>query len=100
MKYKIVDILHSGRKGLRNTPVDEYKYDGMIGTIIKLDCNHIEDCENLKPVKWTFMSAKSPYTWWETSAVIGLSVDADTNFRLETINTIYVLEAIYDDQLN
>lgn len=95
MKYRIVNILHSGRKGFRNSEVLDSKYQGMISSVIKLnEYKHIEDVEQYKTLRWTFEDSESPYEWWETSAVIGLAVDWNNHFRLETVNTIYVLEAL------
>ena len=35
-KYKILRISHSGRKNIRYKDVDDQKYDGLIGSIIKM----------------------------------------------------------------
>ena len=50
MKYKINEILHSGRKGIRNEPVNDFKYDGLVDSIVELKgLNVIEDCKQFDP---------------------------------------------------
>ena len=52
-KYKIVEILHSGRKGRRYTVVTDDKYDHMINREITLDIDKIKQYE---PCRWNFVN--------------------------------------------
>ena len=54
--YRIVDIVHSGRKGIRGEQVTDAKYDGLIGCRATLD---ITEIERFKPVKITFREMPS-----------------------------------------
>lgn len=95
MKYKIIDILHSGRKGVRNTPVDEPKYNGLVGSIVTIKGEElIENCKQFEPLRLNIISGDSEYDEFKTSVVIGLALDWQAHYRVETINSIYVLEMI------
>lgn len=96
MKYRIIDILHSGRLGIRDTRVDDEKYIGMIGSVIRLvgDLKLLEDIKQFEQVMWHFVAGQSGYTWWITSEVIQLSRDPDGLYTMETVNTIYILEQL------
>ena len=83
--YRIVDIVHSGRKGIRGEQVTDAKYDGLIGCRATLD---ITEIERFKPVK-IYLLDYNP--WWVTSEVLGLFVSND-KVEIETVNTIYRLE--------
>ena len=41
-EYLVVDVLHSGRKGERNTQVDDSKYKGLIGFKVGFDTDNLE----------------------------------------------------------
>ena len=89
--YKIIEILHSGRKGIRNTPVKDSKYNQMIGSIIECDLEYVEQ---FKPLKWWFKDHPF-YEVWHTSEVLALLRDFENDLLyLETVNTIYVLKEI------
>jgi len=96
-RYKIVSVLHSGRKGLRNEPVDDPKYDGLVGCVI--ECNTLmENLRQFDCVDWDFVGKDAPYAYWHTSNVVQLSRDRQDNiYWLETINTIYELEEVKTD---
>jgi len=107
MKYRIKEILHSGRKDTRNKPVDSPKFDGMIDSIIKLkyiedpnmnitEIDNIEDIKQFSLVGWDFLSGNVPYEYWETTAVIAIYLDYNDIYHIETVNTIYKLEKIED----
>ena len=89
--FRIKGIYHSGRKGLRMSPVTEYKYDGLVGCVIEWNINSIQ---LFQPTR--FLIKNHPiYSLWNTSAIIQLSKEkySDT-YILETINTIYELEIL------
>lgn len=88
--YKIVDIVHSGRKGVRNTQRDDEKYDGIWGSIVKT--KRLEDIQQFSEIRWEFVATNSEYEWWRTSPVIQISLGFDDLYRVETANTIYVMQ--------
>lgn len=86
--YEIKEILHSGRKGPRYEPVDNYKYDDMVGCEINWDINSVRQFDST-----AFVVHGHPfYTSWHTSPVLQLRRRDNNTYELETINTIYVLE--------
>ena len=86
--FRIKEILHSGRKGIRGEPVDDYKYDGLVGCYAKFDINDIRACQGVHMV----ISGHNFYDWWNTSPVIQLTKRDFDVYELETVNTIYILE--------
>ena len=92
-KYRISSITHSGRKGERHSPVTDFKYNSLIGSVCIFDPFKVRAYESLH-----FPVYESPvYDWWDTSEVIALDVDTrDDSIHLETVNTIYVFEKIGD----
>ena len=88
--YEILEILHSGRKGIRNTPVNNEKYGGIIGSVISLDIDLIEQ---FKCCNWYFMNHPF-YDTWCTSEVLDLEQDERGAWYLETTNTIYVFKEV------
>ena len=88
--FVIKDILHSGRKGIRGEPVDDYKYDGLVGCYAKFDINEIRACHGVHMK----ISGHSFYDWWNTSPVIQLTKRNFDVYELETVNTIYILEEV------
>ena len=95
-KYKILNITHSGRKGLRRKPVDDWKYDGLIGSVVQLDnyMNQLEQIELFDTIVFRILSGNSGYDKWYTSNVIQISRNLDGMYEIETIDTIYELEEI------
>ena len=91
MIYQIVNITHSGRKGIRGEKCDDIKYDALIGALI--NNFSINDIQQFRPIKW-YLVDNSMYDWWTTSEVIQVSLSYNNTFVIETINTIYELEAI------
>lgn len=88
--YKIKGIYHSGRKDERFKPVDDEKYDGLVGCRIKWDINDLEQFESTR-----FKIVGHPfYSWWHTSPVIQLTKRDENTYILETVNTLYELEEI------
>lgn len=83
--YRIKGIYHSGRKGLRMSPVTEYKYDGLIGCQIEWDVNSLRQ---FQPTRFWYKNV----LWWDTSPVIQLTKRNFDVYELETVNTIYILE--------
>lgn len=95
-KYKILRISHSGRKDIRYKDVDDPKYDGLIGSIIKM--KDIESTELFERLKWDFVETSSWYDWWEASEIISVFVNFKNQYVVETVNTIYVLEKLKDER--
>ena len=93
-KYKIITILHSGRKDTRFKKVDADKYDGLIGsTVICKDLNNIKqfECLQMKVLDSSFHKV------WETTSVISLSENVNHFICCETINSIYILCELEDE---
>lgn len=93
-KYKIMAILHSGRKDTRFKKVDADKYDGLIGsTVICKNLNNIKqfECLQMKVLDSPF------YKIWETTAVISLWENVNRFIYCETINSIYILGELEDE---
>ena len=86
--FVIKEILHSGRKGIRGEPVDDYKYDGLVGCYAKFDINDIKQCQPMHMK----LSGHMYYDWWDTSLVIQLTRRNLNVYELETVNSIYILE--------
>jgi ribosomal protein L14E/L6E/L27E len=89
--YKIVDILHSGRKDIRGKPVTDKKYEGLINS--KIIC----DLKNIKPFERVRMYVKNHplYDYWDISAVVKLSYDElNKIWIIETLNSIYKLKEL------
>ena len=90
--YKIVDILHSGRQGIREEPYRDEKHNGLIGSVFKIT----RGFEQFKPVYFEFIETQSGHDWLRTSALIQLSLDYHNLYHLETVNTIYVIQKLVD----
>lgn len=93
-ELKIKSIKHSGRKGLRGTPVADQKYEDMIGCTVFCD---IKNAVQFHELRWNF-DYHPRYDYWITSEVLALSYDEKNHiYELETANTIYELEEIIKD---
>lgn len=98
-KYKILNIAHSGRKDIRLSPVKDPRYNGLIGSIIEMD--NIENSKLFDRLKWDFVENKPIwYDFWTTSPIISISLGFDNHYVVETVNTIYVLEKVYEGNKN
>ena len=96
-KYKILNITHSGRNGLRGKPVDDWKYDGLIGSIVQIAVDNIDILEQIDlfdTIKFRVLTGDSEYDIWCTSNVVQISMDYYGIYEVETVNTIYKLEEI------
>ena len=92
MLYKLSSITHSGRKGARDTPVDNYKYDGLVGSTVEFDVKKIKQYQSLY---FDIIQSDSHYEWWETSAVLEVWIGKDTgHVRVETANSIYSFDRV------
>ena len=91
MRYKVLEILHSGRKGIRQTPVDDPKYDGVVDSII--DMPLLESLNPFEELAWDFVETTSEYEWWHTSSILGIK-KYDDIYEIETVNTIYLLQRL------
>ena len=89
-EYTVKEILHSGRKGERYTPMVNYKYKGVIGYNVKFDI------DNLRRGKSLHMNlCDSPeYDWWETSMVLAVAIKEGEGLEIETENSIYILDEV------
>lgn len=95
-KYRIYKISHSGRKGLRDKPVEDDKHKGMVGSIII--SRDVSKIKQFQEYYFKFVSTNSGWDNFRTSEVIGLqSLVPSTDkpkYMLETANTLYYLEEI------
>lgn len=91
MKFKIIEIVHSGRKGTRYSPINNEKYYGLVDSIIEM--KPLESLKSYEELKWNFVETKSGYEWWHTSVVICVSKH-ENDYLVETVNTIYALQKI------
>ena len=89
--YKIVNITHSGREGIRGTPISDEKHKPLLGAKIR-GFNPLKS-KIFEVEKWILIGNPA-YDWWQTSAIIQLMHRYDGNYILETINTIYELEEV------
>lgn len=95
IKYVLTDILHSGRKGLRNMPVTDPKYDGMPKSIITLsNVSRLEDYKQFQELEFDFIETTSGYDWWHTSAIIAIGKDTEGGYVVETVNAIYYMKEV------
>ena len=98
-KYKILNILHSGRNDTRLKRITDPKYNGFIGSIIEMD--NIENSKTFDRLRWDFVENKPEwYDFWTTSPVILITLDLNNHYVVETVNTIYVLEKVYERNKN
>ena len=89
-KYRIKGIFYSGRTGTRWQEVSDLKYDRLVGCLCSFDPEKVEQFNGIR----LFLKDHPYHSWWETTAVIQLSMDFDGNYVVETINTIYVFEEV------
>lgn len=88
-EYKIIDIVHSGRKGIRGTKVTQSKYENMVGCIAYIDVDNVKLLRSVHMI----LKGHPEYDWWETSVLISCEINQNTNrILLETVNSIYILE--------
>ena len=88
-EYKLAEVKHSGRKGIRGTDVTELNYEGLVGSHVWCDFDAIKQFE---PMEWSF-SDHPNYDWWTTSEVLEAAYDPDIHtYIVETANTIYVFK--------
>ena len=92
-KYKIINIFHNGRKGLRGTEVDNPKYKGVIGKHCYID--FLEEVKQFKRLSIKLLDSYV-YDQWTTSEAFELSIDKDGLVSLETANSIYIFKECYD----
>ena len=93
-KYKIMAILHSGRKDTRLKKVDADKYDGLIGSTVI--CKDLYDVKQFECLKMKVIN--SPFhRVWETTAIIALWENINHFFYCETVNSIYILGELEDE---
>ena len=93
-EFIVDNILHSGRKADRYTPVYDQKYAGIMGYNVRFDV------DNLRRGKSLHMDVlNSPiYDWWDTSIVLAATIDErDDSWTIETENTIYILKGVHND---
>lgn len=90
-EYLVVDVLHSGRKGERNTQVDDSKYKGLIGYKVGFDTDNLERGKDFK--MWVLNSPY--YEYWHTSMIIAAWInEQDHTLTIETENSIYLLKEL------
>ena len=91
--YKIVDVVHSGRKGKRGKKVTAEKYEGIVGCTVLFDINDIGQFSSMK-----FLFKNHPtYDCWSTSEVLAMATNDDRQVYIETANSIYIFEPLFDE---
>lgn len=93
-KWLLKDILHSGRKGERLTPVNDPKYYDIIGWNVWLDIKDIKAFEELR----FYFKGHPMYDWWTTTAAIEARIEDDKTLYFESVNTIYVFERVEEEK--
>ena len=91
--YKILDVVHSGRKGIRGERVTAEKYNDLIGSTVLFDIDELGQfrCMN-------FMFKNHPiYEFWTTSETLSLGIDKNRVVHVETANSIYTFEPLFED---
>lgn len=96
-KYVVTGIYHSGRKGIRGIPVEDPKYDGIVGSTIK--SYDVEKLRKFQDFRFDFVGTVIPHGTWVTSPVIGMIRTSGLNaiaseYHIETINAIYVIKEV------
>ena len=92
-KWTLTEVLHSGRKGERDTPVDNPKYDDIIGWTVGLDKDNLKPFEEFR----FYFKGHPKYDYWTTTAVIEAHVFCYNTMYVETVNTIYVFERVEEN---
>ena len=89
--YRIFNIVHSGRKGIRLTPVSDPKYHSLIGTVCQISIDALKQFE-----QYTFKLYNHPYyDTWTISEVIAVGTIRDSGMLyIETCNSIYFFEPL------
>ena len=92
-KYKIKEILHSGKKGERGLPVWNKKYEYVLG----FDCFFDKDNITVgSPFIFYFIN-NPEYAWWGMSTVVSVDEKPDEKkLIVETLNSIYIFEELGD----
>ena len=94
-RFKILNIVHSGTKGERGTPVTEKKYDGLVGCEVRFDINNI--CVGYSLILHIVPWMHKYYDYWTISAIERIDHDEEDGILiLETLNSIYYLEELGD----
>jgi len=97
-KYTITDILHSGRRGLRNMPSNDPKYNGIAGSVVTLrNVNKIEDYKQFDELQFNFVDTKSNYEIWNATPIVAIGMDKSGRYVVETVNTIYHMKEVKDE---
>ena len=98
--YKIKSILHSGRKGDRNTPRTDGKYPMRINRIVEFDVKNIVIGY---PFYFDYIKDENgnDYTgfYFRTSFVKDWDYVYDNVIHIETNNSIYEFEKVEGDML-
>ena len=88
--YKILGIYHNGRKDTRMKPVDDLKYDGLVGSRMLWDMDNIKQ---FAPTVFKILD-NGPLLWY-TSEILQLTRIDTSVYGLEPSSVIYVLETAY-----
>ena len=96
--YRIKSILHSGRKGERNSPRTDGRYPSRINRIIELN-DDIKNGDIISSMPFTLKYVKdengNDYRGYlETSRVVDWDFVFWNVIRIETNNSIYELEKV------
>lgn len=103
--YRISSILHSGRKGERNTPRTDGRYPLRIGRIVELNDN-IKNGDIILNMPLILKYVKdengNDYRGYylQTSRVVDWDFVFENRISIETLNSIYELEKIDEAEVN
>lgn len=93
--YRILNIVHSGRKGERGTAVTDDKYDGVVGCRVMFDTKELKRGYRLRMFFVPY--EHRIYDWWTISLVQHFYHEEEDNVLvIETLNSIYYLECLGD----
>ena len=93
--YKIKSILHSGRKGERNTPREDGRYPLRIGRIVELDVNNLIEGISLV-LDYVTDEKGNDYRGYclQCSRIVDWDYIYENRICIETNNSIYELEEV------
>lgn len=92
--YRIIGIVHNGRKGIRLTPVSDPKYNSLVGTVCQISVESLKQFE-----QYTFKLYDHPYydTWTVSEVLVAGVVEDSGVLFIETCNSIYYFEPLEDN---
>ena len=92
-RYKVKEVLHSGRTADRGLPVWDRKYE----YVIDYDC-FFDYKDIVVDAPFVFYFVNNPeYVWWGMSNVVSVEEKPESKeLIVETLNSIYIFEELGD----